>query len=324
MGQRVLLTGATGFVGQKLEPLLRASGHEVVHASRDPVRAALRFPGRDWRRCDVGDPASVRSAMEGCDAAFYLVHELRTGHDYPALEARQAHDFAAAARDAGVGRVIYLGGVAPKGAASQHLASRLRVGEILRAEAPLAIELRAAMIIGAGSASWQMVHDMSVRLPAMLLPAWTRFRSSPVAIDDVALALVYALELPLESSTWMDLPGLETMTHADMLLRVSMMLGHRPALLPVPVLTPSLSSYWVALVTRVELRVARELVQGLQSDLVPTGPSFWLHLPQHRQLTFEEAVKRACREMDERGAPIRGGVARTTRRARRALYAAAR
>lgn len=319
MAERVLVTGATGFVGQKLAPLLRASGREVVCASRDPVRAARRFPGWRWVRCDVRDPASVRHAMEGCAAAYYLVHELRTGRDYPHLEEREAHDFAAAARDRDVKRVIYLGGVAPRGAVSQHLASRLRVGEILRAEAPLAIELRAAMIIGAGSASWQMVHDLSARLPAMLLPAWTRFRSSPIAIDDVLVALVRALEVHVDRSEWFDLPGLETLTHADMLLRVSMMFGHRPALLPVPVLTPVLSSYWIALVTRVDLPMARELIQGLQSDLVPSGPSFWQHAPEHHLLPFEEAVRRACREMDELDIPIRGGVARTTSRARRAL-----
>ncbi len=319
MGERVLIAGAAGFVGHQLEPFVRGMGRDVVCGTRDPAAAARRFPGRSWVHLELDEPASIARAMEGCAAAYYLVHGLRSGRDYPRREEAQAHAFARAARERGVRRVIYLGGVEPRGEVSQHLQSRLRTGAILRAECPLGVELRAAMIIGAESVSWQMVHDLSARLPAMLLPAWTHFRSSPVAIDDVLVALACALDVPLERSAWFDLPGPEIMTHGEMLLRVSTLLGNAPALIPVPLVTPILSSYWVALVTRVDLPVARELVAGLQSDLVPTGPSFWEHLPEHRLLSFDEAVRRAVRDTGETAPPIRGALSRAVGKLRRRL-----
>ncbi len=321
MTERVLITGATGFVGNKLVPIVRATGREVVCGTRDPARAARAFPGRTWIRIDVDDPRSVREALSGCAAAYYLVHGLRSGQGYPEREEGEAHTFASAARAERVGRVVYLGGVEPRGEVSQHLASRLKTGRILRDECPLAIELRAAMVIGAGSASWQMVHDLSERLPAMLLPAWTRFRSAPIAIDDVLVALTAALDVEVERSACFDLPGPELMTHGEMLLRVARLLGHAPAMVPVPLLTPVLSSYWVALVTRVDLPVARELVAGLQSDLVPSQPSFWDQLPEHRLLPFDEAVRRALRDTEDGALPIRGALARVLRRVRQRLEA---
>lgn len=311
VSERILIAGATGFVGQRLERILSAQGRDIRCGTRDPAQAARRVPGCAWVRLDLDDEASIARAMEGCAAAYYLVHGLRSGHDYPQREERRAHAFAERACRARVKRLVYLGGVAPRGEISQHLQSRLRTGEILRAEHPLAIELRAAMIIGAGSASFHMVHDLSARLPAMLLPKWTKLRSSPVAIDDVLVALARALDVELERSTWFDLPGPELMTHGEMLRRASKLLGHSPVFVPVPLLTPVLSSYWIALVTRVDLPMARELIAGLQSDLVPRGPSFWQFLPEHRLLSFEEAVRRALREMERAEPSIRGALART-------------
>lgn len=310
MTERVLLTGATGFVGSRLEPVLRAAGHDVLCASRNPDAARAKQPGRTWIPFDVADRDSIRRALEGRTAAYYLVHELRGGGDYPEREAKAADAFAIAAREAGLRRVVYLGGVAPAGAVSKHLRSRLRTGELLRASAPT-IELRAAMIVGRGSASWTMVRDLSARLPAMVLPKWTRFRSSPVAIDDVLAALSFALEMPSEAgSEWLDVPGPETMTHAEILRRAAAVFGKRPPMLPVPVLTPLLSSYWVALVTRVDLPMARELVAGLQSDLVPSGPSIWDRMPPRELASFERAIRVAIdEEQRERSHVARGRAA---------------
>ncbi|AKF09526.1 NAD(P)H-binding protein [Sandaracinus amylolyticus] len=318
---RVLLSGATGFVGHLLEPVLRASGHDVVCGSRDPDRARARWPERAWTHLDLDDRASIARAMEGCDAAYYLVHAISTKHDYPEREAREADRFAIEARAHGLRRVVYLGGVAPSGRASRHLRSRLRTGELLRTGAPCCVELRAAMIIGEGSASWAMVRDLSARLPAMVLPQWTQFRSAPVAIDDVLIALSRALELDVPGSCWLDVPGPELMTHEELLRRVSAKLGHRPAMVPVPVLTPSLSSWWVALVTDVGLAMARELVQGLQSDLVPSGDSIWDRIADHAPITLELAVDRAMRA---RRGPERGLVATLVDRARLRSASAAR
>lgn len=313
---RVLLTGATGFVGSRLEPLLREAGHEVTCASRDPEGAARRWPERRWTRLETDDPESVRRAMQGCTAAYFLVHSVGRGAHYPEREARAARVFADTAREVALERVVYLGGVAPSGRASRHLQSRLRTGEILRARAPLAIELRAAMIVGEGSASWQMVRDLAARLPAMILPRWTRFRSAPVAIDDVLFALVQALDLELDGSLWLDVPGPDLLTHAEMLRRVSRRFARRTPMMPVPVLTPVLSSYWVALVTDVPLPLARELVAGLESDLVPHGPSIWDRIPEHRRLSFDDAVERAFLEHDQ---SAEGRIARLAERTRTAI-----
>ena len=293
--ERVLLSGASGFVGHQLEPVLRAAGYDVLCGSRDPRRAAARFPERAWAHLDLEDPPSVARAMRGCTAAYYLVHSISARRDYPEREAREAETFAREAGAQALRRVVYLGGVAPSGPASRHLRSRLRTGEILRASAPSCVELRAAMIIGEGSASWEMVRGLAARLPAMILPKWLRNRSAPVAIDDVLFALRRALELDLagERSLWLDVPGPEEMTHEQLLRRVAARLGHRPPMLPVPLLTPTLSSYWVALVTDVSLGMARELVSGLQSDLIPTGESIWDRLGDHTPMSLERAVGRA-------------------------------
>ena len=177
---RVLLTGATGFVGRHLYPALLAAGCRVRCATRNVGQARRAHPDREWVHFDVERPDIVRAALEGCDAAFYLIHGMGQGADYPEREARSADNFVRAAEASGVRRIVYLGGVAPSGArASKHLASRHRTGELLRAGAVSVIELRAAMIIGAGSASWTMVRDLAARLPAMVLPSWLRNPLAP-------------------------------------------------------------------------------------------------------------------------------------------------
>lgn len=290
---RVLLTGATGFVGHLLEPMLRRAGHEVLCATRDVVKASRTWPDRTFVHCDLDDRESVLRAMESCDAAYYLVHAISNDPGYPLREAMQAEAFARSARAQGLRRVVYLGGVAPHGRASRHLQSRLHTGQILRAETPNAIELRAAMIVGEGSASWTMVLELSARLPAMVLPRWTQLRSAPVSIDDVLHALLRALDFELAHSTWMDVPGPEIMTHEQMLRRVARVLGKHPPMLRVPLLSPRLSSYWVAWVTSVDLGLARELVAGLQCDLVPSGESVWDHIRDREPLVLEDAARRA-------------------------------
>lgn len=289
----VLLTGATGFIGQHLYDALRATGYTVRCASRDPDKARREHPGPEWVALDLDQPAMLTAALAGCDAAFYLVHELASGKGYEERERQAAQHFLAAAEAASLRRVVYLGGVAPKGAPSPHLASRLRTGEILRSGAVSTIEIRAAMIIGAGSASWRMVRDLAVRLPFMILPRWLRNRSRPIAIGDVIAALLAALELPTRASAWFDAPGPEVLTHREMLLRVAGLSGMRPRVVEVPFITPTLSSYWITLVTRCQHHVAQELVQGLLSDLVPEGEGIFAQLPDHRRVPFDEAARRA-------------------------------
>jgi uncharacterized protein YbjT (DUF2867 family) len=302
---RVLLTGATGFVGRHLYPALRAAGHQVISTTRNVEEARKSDPTRKWLYCDTNDPVSVRSALEGCDAAYYLVHSVAASGDYPEREARSAETFRDAAAAAGVSRIVYLGGVAPRRRPSRHLSSRLHCGEILRQGPVPVFELRAAMIIGRGSTSWAMVHDLAQRLPAMVLPRWLRNHSWPVAIDDVVYALVKALELPVSRAGWYDVPGPRRLSHRETLLCVAEHLGKKPVMLSIPLLSPRLSSYWIALVTEVDLALARELVAGLRSDLDPSGTSIWTLLPEHELLTLDDAIDDALVDRGASGVPSR-------------------
>lgn len=243
---------------------------------------------------DIGEPASLRSALEGCDIAYYLVHGMGS---HVALwaedELRWAKNFAEAAGQAGVGRIIYLGGVAPQGPPSEHLLSRLKTGEVLRAGPVPTLELRAGMIIGVGSASWTIVRDLAARLPAMVLPAWLSHRSEPVALEGVIAALLAGARLALPQSTWWDIAGPEALSGREILERLAAVMGRKPLLLKIPLITPRLSSHWIRLVTRADFSVARELVEGLTSDLLSTRPGYWEAAGLPAPMVLEEAVKQA-------------------------------
>ena len=191
------MTGATGFVGRALLPALVGDRYEVRATTRDVTRAKS-MAQVEWVRCDVNHRADIELALDGVDAVFFLVHAMGGRvRDYAETERRSAVELREAAARAGVERIVYLGGVAPAVEPSEHLRSRLVVGEVLRAGSVPAIELRASMIIGNGSASWSIVRDLAMRLPAMILPSWTASRTCPIALEDVVVALVRALELPL-------------------------------------------------------------------------------------------------------------------------------
>nr|HEX4312313.1 NAD(P)H-binding protein [Kofleriaceae bacterium] len=292
----ILVTGAAGFVGSHVEIALAAAGHTVRCATRSVAEARARHPDRAWVELDLERPDTLHAALAGCDAALFLVHGMSDGRDdYPDRERREAEAFARAASAAGVARIVYLGGVMPARDASRHLASRARVGAILRGGAVDTIELRAAMIIGAGSSSWTMVHDLAKRLPAMMLPRWLRNVSFPIAIEDVVAGLVAALALPARGSRVLELPGPERVCHRDLIVRVARALGHHPRIVDVPVLTPRLSSYWIALVTRTSLAMAQELVEGVRHDLVPTGEPLWT-LVDHQPMSLDAAIAAALRD----------------------------
>lgn len=299
----VFLSGATGFIGSHLYPKLVEEGLDIRCATRDPERAAYNMPGCEWVEFDVERPEMLARAMQGCGSAYYLIHQMQTGEGYREREVQAAKAFLKAAEDAGVRRVIYLGGVEPSNnaAPSEHLGSRLQTGRILRSshladdKKVITVELRASMIIGAGSASWKMVRDLAARLPAMVLPRWTQSRSQPVYIDDVAAALIGARTLPLEQSAWFDIPGPETLTAEDILRRVAYILGHDFVALPMPMLSPRVSSYWLRFVTRADLYMARELVEGLKTDLIAQDERFWTFINHPDLVPFDEAARRAVK-----------------------------
>lgn len=298
--KRVLLTGATGFVGSRLHTVLEGAGFVVIGATRQPERAQQRHPERTYRYLDTKDKESIRQAMTGCDAAVYLVHSMADSADYDSVEEHAATRFASAAEEAQLSRMVYLGGTRPAGAPSRHLQSRLHTGEVLRAGKVPCIELQASMIIGAGSESFRMVRDLSARLPVMLLPRWLTTRTEPIALDDVTAAITHALQLPTLPSAAYPLPGPEVLTCREILERTATLLGLSPRMWGVPFVTPRLSSYWITLITRADKHVARELVEGLGSDLVAENEGFWRLFPAHQRLTFQEALQRALPE-EERG-----------------------
>jgi uncharacterized protein YbjT (DUF2867 family) len=290
---QVLLTGSTGFVGRNLYPLLCERGYRVVNATREPERARQALPDREFRRLEVTEPESIEAAMQGCQAAFFLIHGMAGGAGYDEVERRSALAFREAAERAGVSRIIYLGGIRPRGPISRHLSSRLRTGELLRAGNVPTLELQASMIIGAGSESWRIVRDLAARLPIMLLPRWLDTQSQPIDIADVIYALAMALEVPLPSSRALALPGPEVLSAKDIIMRTARLLGSRPVALRVPVVTPKLSSYWITWVTRADQRISEELVEGLRSDLVADDEGLWQLLPEYQRTSFDEAARRA-------------------------------
>lgn len=292
-GSRVLVTGATGFVGTALVNTLLDQGYQVRATTRSSARASSRTDV-DWVTCDVGVRADLERALAGVDAAYFLVHAMGGGaHGFAATERRVAEQFRDAAHRAGVKRIVYLGGVAPAAAASEHLKSRLAVGEVLRAGTVPTVELRASMIIGNGSASWQIVRDLALRLPAMLLPSWTASRTRPVALEDVIVALVRALHVPLTASSWYDIPGPDTVSGREILSTIAALRGRRVPSMRVPFLSVSLSSWWLKLVTRADFALARELVLGFTGDLLPADDRYWGEIGYTPAWSFEAAASKA-------------------------------
>jgi len=302
----LLLTGATGFVGGAVRLALAREGWRVRCLTRDAARARRRAPTLDWVQGDVSDPASCARALDGCRAALYLVHGIGEGPGYHRHEVTAASTFATAAAAAGVERIVYLGGVAPAGAGSQHLRSRLEVGEALRSGPVETIELRASMIVGHGSLSWLIVRDLAARLPFMVLPRWLKSRTQPVAIDDVVTALARALDLPRGASAWFDIPGPVTLSGKEILEETARVMGLRhPRMIEVPLLSPRLSSLWVRFVTRAQWSVAREVVVGLTEDLLARDGRFWELIGHSHRLSFAEAARRAL-DADRGDGRVRG------------------
>ncbi|MBQ0993350.1 SDR family oxidoreductase [Micromonospora sp. PSH03] len=269
---RCLVTGATGYIGGRLTPLLLADGHTV----RCLARKAVRLRDVPWASAaeivegDLSRPETLAAAFADVDVAYFLVHSLGRS-DFEAVDRTAATNFAAAARAAGVRRIVYLGGPLPATDAvpSPHLRSRAEVGRILLGSGVPTAVLRAAVIIGSGSASFEMLRYLTERLPAMITPRWVRNRIQPIAVRDVLRYLVGCTALPKEVNRGFDIGGPDVLTFREMMQRYARVAGlRRRIIVPVRVLTPSLSSHWVGLITPVPNKIARPLVESLIQEAV--------------------------------------------------------
>jgi uncharacterized protein YbjT (DUF2867 family) len=289
----VLVTGATGFVGSHLVPALRGAGHDVRVLVRNPTEYDPP-EGVTVAGGDLLEPGSFEHALEDIDAAYYLVHSMGAGSDYAERDRRAATNFRVAADDAGLDRLVYLGALGEEEKMqSEHLRSRREVERVLAAGTYDLTTLRAAIVIGTGSASFRLIRGLTERLPVMVTPRWVRTDCHPIAIGDVVEYLLGVLDAPETAGETYEIGGPEILTYAEILRRTGRVHGGRePTILPVPILSPWLSARAIGLVTDVPPSVARPLIHGLKTPVVARDSRIQTVVPV--ELTpFETAVERA-------------------------------
>ncbi len=295
-GKLVLVTGATGYVGGRLVPRLLAAGYRVRCLVRDPAR----LQGRPWRpqvevvQGDVLRAVTLAGAMRDVAAAYYLIHSMGSGSTFAARDVAAARQFAEAARKAGVGRIIYLGALGdPDARLSPHLRSRQQTGQALREAGVPVTEFRAAVIVGSGSLSFEMIRYLTERLPVMICPWWVYTRVQPIAIRNVLEYLEAALQTPASAGQIIEIGGADVLSYGQMLLGYAKVRGLRRVLLPVPAITPGLSAYWLYLVTPIPLRIAAPLVEGLRNEVVVRDERARHLFPQIRPFDYATSVRLA-------------------------------
>lgn len=294
-GPRVLLTGASGYVGGRMIPLLEQQSVVLRCLARSPDKLQpLVGTSTEVVRGDVLHPPSLDAALQGVQTAYYLVHLMSGSADFEKEDRQAATNFADAAKKAGVQRIIYLGGLGDDTdrKLSPHLRSRHEVGEILRESGIETIEFRAGMVIGAGSLSYQLMKSLTDRLPVMICPRWLTTPTQPIAIDDVLAYLLAAKDLPVGASRIFEIGSPDVVTYGDLIREYARQQGLRRWLIFVPVLTPYLSGLWLALVTPATYEVGRHLIEGLKNPTV-VRDSKALEVFPIRPMGVKEAIQRA-------------------------------
>lgn len=290
---RTLVFGASGYVGTNLVPRLAREGLQVRAAARNrKVLEARQWQGVELVEADALKPETLDAALAGVEVAYYLVHSMAAGKDFGRLDLEAAEHFARAAERAGLRRIVYLGGLVPPEADSEHLVSRRETGERLRAGAVPVTEIRAGIIVGPGSAAYEVIRDLVYNLPVMVTPRWVQSRSSPIALDNLLEYLVQVPRIEAAAGGIFDVGGPEVLSYEEMMRIFGEVVGRRPLILRVPVLTPKLSSYWLGLVTAVPSNIARALIGGLKHDIPAHDDAIRRLVPQ-RLLGFRESVEAA-------------------------------
>jgi uncharacterized protein YbjT (DUF2867 family) len=308
-----LVTGATGYIGGRLLRALHDAGHRVRAMARRPDEVRARAPEDvEVVRGDVLDPASLPAALTGVDTAYFLIHAMATPRNFAREELQGARNFAQAAREAGVRRIVYLGGLGNDAGLSPHLASRHEVGRILRESEVPTIELRASVILGSGSLSFELVRALVERLPIMLTPRWVSTRTQPIAITDVIAYLAAAAEVKLEGSVVAEIGGSDRVSYLDLMREYAAQRGLRRTFIRVPLLTPWLSGRWLGLVTPVYARVGQNLIDGVRNETVVTSPVAEELFPDIHPRGMRDAIEQALSNEDHELAETRWSDARSS------------
>lgn len=295
MEQLVLLTGPTGYVGGRLRRLLEERGLPLRCLARDPDRLRDRVAeATQVVQADVLDPSTLADALAGVHTAYYLIHSMGAGDDFEEQDREGALNFAVAARAAGVRRIIYLGGLAHGTGLSPHLRSRQEVGDLLRSTGVQVIELRASIVLGSGSLSFEMVRALVERLPVMITPRWVDVEAQPIAIEDLLAYLTEALDVSLETSRVVEIGGADRVSYGELMREYARQRGLRRWMIRVPVLSPRLSSLWLGLVTPIYARVGRKLIASIRHASVVRDDSA-LELFTVRPRGMREALIAAIR-----------------------------
>jgi len=306
MDRLILVTGATGYVGGRLVAALEHAGHRVRCLARRPETLRGRVgAGTEIVQGDCLEPAGLGSALAGVHTAYYLVHSMGATRDFAALDREAARKFGRAAREAGVRRIIYLGGLGePSDDLSAHLKSRQETGDILRQSGVPVVEFRASIVIGSGSLSFEMVRALVERLPVLVCPKWVAVAAQPIGIEDLIAYLVAALDLPEDSTAVFPIGGPDVVSYGDIMREYARHRGLRRWFISVPVLTPRLSSLWLGLVTPLYARVGRKLIDSLKNPTIVRDDSA-LRSFSIRPRSLREAIARAASLEDAEQAATR-------------------
>src|SRR6202158_5074252 len=296
----VLLTGASGYIGGRLLKALEAAGRPVRCLARHPEFLVSRVSSSTGVvQADCLDRTSLALALEGVHTAYYLFHSMGSAGQFEDEDRQAARNFADAARESGIGRIIYLGGLGNQDQAlSAHLRSRHEVADILRSSGITIIEFRASIVIGSGSLSFEMIRTLVQRLPVMICPRWVDVKAQPIAVEDVIAYLMEALELPVEQSSVFEIGGADQVSYGEIMREYARQCGLRRWMISVPVLTPRLSSLWLGLVTPIYARVGRKLIDSMRNPTLVRSP-LALGVFDIRPMGLRNAIERALLNEDQ-------------------------